>query len=54
MKLQGSENVGHRYGTKQMYILLSEKHYLTAERFFFFVFLGLVLRGIFFFLLYNM
>lgn len=35
MKLQGSENVGHRYGTKQMYILLSEKHYLTAERFFF-------------------
>lgn len=52
MKLQGSENVGHRYGTKQMYILLSEKHYLTAERIF--VFLGLVLRGIFFFLLYNM
>lgn len=51
-EVQGSEKVGHRFRTKQMYILLSKNTTLTAESIF--VFLDLVLHWVVFFLVYNM
>lgn len=36
-EVQGSEKVGHRFRTKQMYILLSKNTTLTAESIFVFL-----------------